>query len=302
MQLPLLRQALLCCALGPVGLLYCNVHMAINATLATLVMALAIPEQTLLVWITSCAVSIVIGVLLMRAEHRRQSIDNFHLSRYVGTVSCRQTQHTARRSGYQQLIRKHKFRRRAGFMLHACLGITCLLICTVVVHPESMLVLIDWQHENQQNHSRQEPLLGAAVEREYETIPLLNRGDGGDFTIRSTNMVAGENGHYRTELNVHCRDNTTSLLLSSAEILGTEQSTVTIETKGKRIQRTTWYIQRDYHTAYAPAPITTLKRIDRYPQVDFLYQPFDTSEQRLARFDGQLISTAIASIRKDCRW
>ncbi|MEM7255854.1 MAG: hypothetical protein AAF404_00540 [Pseudomonadota bacterium] len=273
--------------------------MAINATMATIAIALAIPHYTLVVWITSTAISLIIGLLLVRAEHRRRAIDNFQLSRYVGTVSCRATAKAVRHNAYQSLLKKHKFRKRLGFAVHASFGTLCIALGIVVIYPDSMSILVD--RLTLTDHT-DEPLIGAATEQSAPSIPLLAVDDGGNFTIRSTNMVAGQNGHYRTELNVNCRDNTTSLLLSSADVLGTEQSTITIETKGRRLQKSTWYIHRDYHTAYAPAAINTLQRLDNQPQVDFLYKPFDTNEQRMARFDGELLSTAIASIRRDCHW
>lgn len=295
----LIKQMLLCFALGPIGLAIESVQYAITATLFSLALMLAFTSYALWIWLAGTVLSAATGALLIRARFKREEIDNYQLSTFVGTVSCRVIAKGSVDRSYKKLLKKLKFRRKLGYGIDLALGVVCVLLVITITAPGyvSGLFLSDTATDDA-NALKAE----TKPAESYQTSPLLSTDSEGTYTVRSTNILLGRSGPYRATLELGCLNNSTTLSITSTDILGTERSAVTISLNDDRSQKTTWYIHDDFHSATSPKPIEMLKKMKHQSEVVFQFQPFDSSEINKAQFDGEMINTAIKGIQKVCRW
>ena len=289
---------LLCLLLGPIGLAYISLQYAITATLITLLALLALVAHAPWIWLCAVFLSTLTALLLIRSKYKQASIDKFELSTYIGTVSCRITKSRSNNRSYRRVLKRLKFRRRLRRGINSLLGVTCVLLACAIAAPDLVPEFF------KRKTSTDQPLITAKnTDEAYQTAPLLRLDqEQGDYSVRSSNMIQGQSGPYRAVLTISCHKNKTALSLESTDILRTERSTMIIDVNGDRTQQSNWSIDHDYHRASAPAPISTLKRMQDQAAVVIQYHTYGSADSRVARFDGQFIDVAVKHARRDCHW
>lgn len=298
MRKTLIRQMLLCFVLGPIGLAGESIRFAIIASLLTIALILTFTHYALWIWMISVVLCAAAGSLLVKARFKRSEIDNYHLSTFVGTVSCRVTDSGTADRSYKKLLKKRKFRRRLALGTNVALGSVCVLIIVAIAMPDYVTALF-----HSEPSARSSTILAETAPADsYQVAPLLISDSEGRFSVRSTNILSGQSGPYRAVLELGCLHNSTTLTIRSKDILGTERSNVSIGVNEDRSLLTTWSIHNDYHSAVSPQPIETLKKMKHQSDVVIQFQPFDSTEISEAHFDSAMINTAIENIRKECHW
>lgn len=297
---PLIKQTLLCLALGPLGLATESIQYAITGTLITIALLLVFTEYMVWIWFVCIIASASVGVLLIRARFKREEIDKFQLSTFVGTVSCKVVAKGPVDRSYRKILKKIKFRRKVGYSINIALGLVCILLVVAIAAP-------DFFSKIELNKVAEEKFAATGLtekeqQQSYEVAPLFSNYNDGRYTVRSTNILSGHSGPYRAVLELECRQNNTFLAIRSTDILGTERSTVTIGVNESFAQQSNWQILDDFHAAVSPQPVDMLLKMQNQSQVRIQFQPYDSPYIRQAYFDGEMIKTAITGVRRQCHW
>ncbi len=295
----LVVQMVLTLIAGPIGLAFSNVRTALIATLFTLATVLVFNGKLLLIWLIAMALSTITGVLLIRAKYQRHNIDNFQLSTYVGTVCCRVIKKGRVPRSYQPVLNRLRLRKKINRILNGVLACMCVVLTALIVNPQ-------WTDYLRFVQSSQHTATSATTERvatqmAKQKLSLLQETDNG-FTLKSSNFVPGKNGNHRALLTIACTENRTSLSLSTDDVLGTSDSSITLHLNGNEKVDQIWKIDDQLHQARARSPISTLRRINSSENISVQYRPFGHDTDNKAQFDIESIRQATAIIRKRCHW
>lgn len=297
-----IKPALLCITLGPIGLFSYSWQIAIPAVLLTITCLLTFSEYAILVWLFAIFLSTVIAISLLRANLKREKIDNFRPSSFIGTVSCKvvpgKTLQARRNVGYEPLLKKYRLRRRLNKAFNMTLAVLCTLMVYLIVARDHFVQMTANTRQSQKSETSDNTL--SYIDHQQAT--LLKSAQPGAYTVLSTNLLSGKNSHYRAALLINCKNNKTNLALHAADILGTESSTVKFTNSTKQIHSSKWHIHSDFHTATANRPISTLRKIKDQNEIVVQYHTFDNDEKSTAHFDAELVNTAIDGVRKACQW
>lgn len=300
-----IKQTLLSTFFGPPGLCYVSVKAALAATLASLMLILALKNYSLMVLLMSIPATVVYGALLVRWHNKKLVIKNFTPTNFIGQVSCRVVGKTAIKRDYHQLLAKARWKNRISAQANSVLAGLCIVVSAFIAIPNlTDQLAISSLEKNQPSAS-----VNSSDSNASRNIKLFNNGR---WQVETTpNMSASlkadayqnsNNGRYRPTLTLACIDNKTSLRFTTAEILGTENTPVVVSFDGSAQNVKQWKTSADYQSAVAPAPIRLVKQFNQKSSVTLSFQPFGASQKKTATFKLSYSADTIKSIRKKCSW
>lgn len=291
-------QLALSAVLGPVGLAYSNLQIALGATALTLTALIVFKPFIFLIGCITVILSMVCGVMLVRTERQREETRNFQLSTFVGQVSCQVTNKGKRQQRYQPILNRLRFRKRLNQVFNCTLVGLCFVLAALIVNPQ-------WIAKLKSNLFIEEiPPAGfnniTPPTDSAETVSLSESEHG--YIIKSKNFVIGSNGAHRARLSLTCVDNRTYLSLVADDVLGTDNSDIIIALDNNELVKQRWKIEDQLHQARARSPISTLQRIGRSNKLSLQYRAFGSDSTNTAVFDVSDVKQATESVRKRCHW
>jgi len=314
------KQVLLSVLLGPAGLLYSSVNAALILTFLTLIGVLVAANQALFVLVTSVIASVLCGWLLVRSHNKHVSVRDFTLSTYIGRVSCKVIGKTRFKRDYSRSLAKAQLRRRLRATATFSLALLCLLLTGVIALPNAMNqfqhltqeqgpdgVVAENEHLEANNPSLNTPSMAAAMTNEEELsnigIWLIEQETGADeFHARllGNNYQSTSEGFYRPILSLSCNSGQATISFEAYEVLGTENTQLTLHFDTRTKEQSEWHLQGDYRSAYTTASKPLLNKLSRSETLQISYRPFGSDENRSVDFDLGQSSAVTSKLGRQC--
>ncbi len=300
---------------GPIGLIYSSMPAALLLTVLTMITALFFLSQIIYVVIGSLILSVFIGDQLVCAYNRNRHMQLHNPGAYIGGVRCRVTGKARQLPHYAIALNKVRWQRRT--IAWCKYGVSPLVIftCLWCAQPEPI------QRSFVDSLQRfvlasDEPHLAAAYAAQEPPVPAVVISEAPDswhasgdssraepsYVLKSRNFINGPNGWTRPELRLECRDNRTSVLFITHEVLGTERAQIQYRLDAGHPVSSNWPLRADYSTAVAADSIALARLLRHHSNLQISFQPFNSTERRTVNFELQNATRVVDKVRQQCGW
>lgn len=296
------KQALLAIVLGPAGLFYSSVNVALLLILITLIGVLVVSSQSLYVLIGSFLLSVLCGWVLVRAHNRHIKDRDFALSTYIGRVSCRVIGTTRFKRDYTRPLAIAKFKRRLRSGATYGLATLCVVITAYIAMPNAKRQ-IDTQLDGQTTDAPEIAAASALPSLSNIGVWLYDDEENSrhfQARLQSNNYQATSEGYYRPTLSLNCDSGHATVSFNAYEVLGTEDTMLTLNFDTTPEESYHWALNGDYRSAYTPASKPLLKKLTVSEHLQINYRPFGAAESRSIDFSLGKSAVATGKLQNRC--
>lgn len=289
--------------LGPAGLFYSSVNVALLLILTTLIGVLVVSSQSLYVLIGSFLLSVLCGWVLVRSHNRDVGDTDFALSTYIGRVSCRVIGTTRFKRDYTRPLAIAKLKRRLRSGATYGLATLCVAITAYIAMPNAKRQ-IDTQFDSELDNEAPSIAAASALPRLSNIGVWLYNNDEDNHSfqarLQSNDYQATSEGYYRPTLSLSCDSGHATVSFNAYEVLGTEDTMLTLHFDTTPEESFHWALHGDYRSAYTPASKPLLKKLTVSEHLQIDYRPFGAEESRSIDFSLGKSAVATGKLRNRC--
>ena len=302
------RQFFLTALLGPLGLFYININVALSATLATLCVLYKLPQHILYIVPVSFVASALLGAWLV-GIHNKRSVKDFRLQTYIGRVSCNVTGNESIDREYHQTLRKVRRKKLIRNLEIYALSLLCLFISGVILqaHLPDTISLSKWTKPDAiaRHDLKPQALISETTDpiEPDNSQPVWIHKKQGNHTISALPAISyekGSAGYYKPKITIECIEKKLAFKFVVDEILGTENTALDITIDSEPSFKAQWALSSTYRTAISRDADSMINLLRSAEKLSISFTPFEHKGSKTAAFYLNTNSATISTLLSRC--